>query len=226
MEDNVEQTILGVVLGTIFSIITTIAVEAARRPDLEIRIADQANDPPSPNSGLKKITILHLALANKPLKGPFSWLMRGVATQCHGTVLFRHMNGQPAFPTSMAVRWSSTPTPTAMTLVAGDKHYPILDPARLLLEGRVDVPVDDKEVFPVVARFDDDEECYGFNNESFHSSPPWRNPDRRLPKGQYLVDLTILSSGQKVSKTFTLLNEGSLSEFRLELSPAIRQHKG
>jgi hypothetical protein len=220
-----EQTILSVVLGAIVSIITTIAVESARRPDLEIRTADQANDPPSSNSGLKKIAILHLALVNKPLKGPFSWLMRGVAAQCHGSINFRHLDGRPASSTSMEVRWSSTPAPTAMTLLQRGLPSPIFDPARMLLDARVDVPAGEPEVFPVVARFDDDEDCYGFNNESFRSSPRWRIPDRKLPKGQYLVDVTLLSSGQKVSKTFTLLNEGSLSEFRLEPSPAMRQDK-
>ena len=43
----------------------------------------------------------------------------------------------------------------------------------------------------------------------------WRNPEFKLPKGRYLVKVTIRSAGEDVSQVFTLENSVARQHFRL-----------
>ena len=62
----------------------------------------------------------------------------------------------------------------------------------------------------------DEAECYGWSNESYFSNPVWRNPDWRLPSGRYLVKVTVISSGEKCTGVYRLVNDVPQSDFRLE----------
>lgn len=74
----------------------------------------------------------------------------------------------------------------------------------------------EEEIFDVAARFDDEPDCYGWNNDAYFFE--WRNPYWKLERGRYLVKVKIVSSGQKCVGIFRLLNELSCNEFRLESS--------
>ncbi len=76
-----------------------------------------------------------------------------------------------------------------------------------------------------MVRYNNEPTCYGWNNESYFSDPPWRNPNRVLEKGQYLVKVTVSSLGQRVQKVFVLNNQGTRSDFRLSLSGDQEQKK-
>ncbi|MGA2510636.1 MAG: hypothetical protein ABSG27_10420 [Candidatus Acidiferrales bacterium] len=65
----------------------------------------------------------------------------------------------------------------------------------------------------VGGRFDDDDDCFGWSNETYLKG--WRNPEFRLPKGRYLVKVTINSSGDKVYGFFKLENSVARQHFRL-----------
>jgi hypothetical protein len=208
-------TILEVVLGAVASILITILVEDLRKPHLDIQISDYA-DKEYENRPAAKARFLYLRLVNKSLPSCFKWMTRETALQCHGWISFHHLDGQNVFGRSMPIRWSGSPEPTPISLMVNDKQVLIIDPARLTLESRVDVPAGEAEVFDVAARFDNEEECYGWSNESYFSDPVWRNPNWRLLEGRYLVSTTVVSAGQKVTKLFRLINDVPQRDFRLE----------
>ena len=78
----------------------------------------------------------------------------------------------------------------------------------------------ESQLLDVAARFDDDAPCYGWNNETYFSTPPWRNPAWRLGPGRYLARVEVTSSGQKCVGIFRLINDVARSDFRLEAPTA------
>jgi len=87
---------------------------------------------------------------------------------------------------------------------------------RFNLTSEIDVPAGEAESMGVVGRFDEDSDCDGWSNESYFGEPLWRNQNWRLPKGKYLVQVTGRASGENCSEVFRLLNDGPISELRLE----------
>jgi hypothetical protein len=102
--------------------------------------------------------------------------------------------------------------------VVGERgeRFLIIDPIRLITESRIDVYPGESQLLDVAARFDDDEDCYGWNNEAYFSNPLWRNPAWRLPRGRYLARVEVTSSGQKCIGLFRLINDVARRDFRLE----------
>jgi hypothetical protein len=92
----------------------------------------------------------------------------------------------------------------------------IHDPARYSLASRVDVYPGETERLDIVGKFDNDSECYGWSNESYFSNPAWRNPNRQLQSGRYLVHVIIVSSGERHTGVFRLINDVPRQDFRLE----------
>jgi hypothetical protein len=82
----------------------------------------------------------------------------------------------------------------------------------------MDVYPGEFEILDVAVRLDDEEDCYGWKNESYFCIPPWRNPNWKLPRGRYLVSVEIASSGQKCVGLFRLINDVPGTDFRLEPS--------
>src|ERR1700746_4007033 len=101
---------------------------------------------------------------------------------------------------SLADRWEDvgpTPEPVPIRVVGPQgQQLQIFDYSRFTLETRVDVHPGESELLDVAVRFDDDLECYGWNNEAFFSHPIWRNRKWKLGPGRYLVTVVVRSSGQ------------------------------
>jgi len=116
----------------------------------------------------------------------------------------------------MPVRFSETPEPVGVPIVLGDIRGVIFDPSRAAVQSRVDVYPGEIARLDVAARFGSEEDAYGWSNLSYSSNPPWRNPDWKLPRGRYLVSVTVSSSGEKCHTIFRLLNEAGTHDFRLE----------
>jgi len=155
-------------------------------------------------------------------------MTRAPALQCKATIAFHHLDGQNIFGRSMEGRWAGSPEPTVIEGV-GELSHPsddrppdpikltIIDRMRLTLKSRIDVYPGESEDLDIVARLDEDEHCYGWNNETYLCSTPWRNPRWRLARGRYLVRVTVASSGQKCVGTFRLVNDVARFDFRLEM---------
>jgi hypothetical protein len=215
------MAIFTTLLGALLAILTTIIVEYARKPNLKIKI-DQDNDIEYPDvRPAKHAHFLYLKLTNENLPKAFRWMQRSPALQVHGFITFHHLNGQKIFKDSMEIRWSRAPEPVATRGVIiddDDKPKPlfIFDFLRIMLEQRRDIYPGESEPFDVATRFEEEKECYGWNNETyFIQEGNWRNPNRKLDSGSYLVNVEIVSAGEKCTGLFRLINEGTRKDFRL-----------
>jgi hypothetical protein len=119
----------------------------------------------------------------------------------------------------MPIRWSGSDEPFSYQALQGGIAQ-LFDLTKYNTGFRRDCFPGRPELVDVAARFDNDEDCYGWSNESYLPDKNWpRNPDFRLPKGRYLVKATIHSSGERVSRVFVLENSVAREHFRL-LTPS------
>jgi hypothetical protein len=224
LEEIEMSSIAEIFLGAILSIITTIVIEFQRKPKLIIQIA-RPSDNRYPNHPAARAKFLGVDIENKPLPLVFRWLSRNTATQCFAFLTFYHLDGQKVFSSAMVGRWSGSPEPVAPIAISGDN----------ITISNVTISFDfsaasvlKRDIFPgnlerldVVARFDNDSECYGWNNEAYFSNPQWRNPKWQLKPDRYIVKVEVETSGEKMVELFRLCNDVSLDDFRLE--PAQKQ---
>lgn len=211
------QTVLGVVLGAIIAIAITILIEYLRKPKLVLTIGTPTDlDYRGQNRPAETLRSLRLNLTNKPLPFLARWMTRNAALQCHGQITFHHLDGQDVFGRSMRIRWTGSPEPVPLHLITDGKVSFIFDPDRISREHRMDVHPGETEPMDIVARFDDDEFCYGWSNESYFSDPKWRNKDWKLLPSRYLVRVTIKTSGEKCVGFFRIINDVPQNAFRLE----------
>jgi hypothetical protein len=210
-------TIIGVALGAIIAIVITITIENLRKPKLELRIAPPVDkeyrDEERP---AKNVRFLGIFLVNRPLPRWARWMSRNAALQCHGTITFHHLDGQNVFGRAMPIRWSGSTEPLPIHVVFNDVQVFIADPARFNLISKIDVYPEEACRLDVAARFDFEDECYGWNNENYLSDPVWRNPRWKLPTNRYLIEINVVSSGEKCTGIFRLINDVFQSDFRLE----------
>ncbi len=83
----------------------------------------------------------------------------------------------------------------------------LVDPERIMREPRVDIAPGEASELDVAVRFDNESECYGWNMDSYKSTPPWRNPTWRLAAGRYLVRVQVFSGDQSCTGLFRLIND-------------------
>lgn len=210
------MTIIGVVVGAIIAVIITIFIENLRKPKLELKIAPPV-DRKYQDRPANSVRFLGLYLANKPLPFFAKWMSRNAALQCHGTITFHHLDdGQNFFGRAMTIRWSGSPEPISLQFGIDGKLYSIVDPSKVTLVSKIDIYPDEKGRLDVAARFDNENECYGWNNESYFSTPVWRNADWRLPAGRFIIRVIIYSAGEKCTEIFRLINDVPQNDFRLE----------
>ena len=103
-----------------------------------------------------------------------------------------------------------------MVMAIDGKHISISDPVRFTLTPRMDVYPGESERLDVVARFDNEAECYGWSNENYLSDPKWRNPNWKSASRRYLVRVTIISGGEKLTNVFHLTNDVPQQDLRVE----------
>ncbi len=208
-------SILGVVIGGIITIGTAIYIENLRRSRLLLDLCEpRDNDYRGQHRPAERARFVNLTLHNTDLPRWARFMSRSPATQCHGTITFHHLDGQNIFGRSMPIRWHGVPEPLPMQIVAGDRTLLLYDPLVSIMQ-KVDGYPGEHRVLNVAVRFDDEENCFGWCNENYFSDPIWRNPQWQLSKDRYLVKVTITSAGQKCSRTFRLLNNVGVTDFRI-----------
>lgn len=215
-------TIIGVVLGGIITILTVIYVENLRKPKRGLIIANShdkeygQDHPANKFVGVKKVRYLGISLMNKPPSWWQRWISRNAALQCRGFITFHHLDGQNIFGRAMPVRWSFTPEPLPLTGIINGTQIKIFDPARFNLESRIDIYPGEIHRLDVAARFNDEDECYGWKIENYFSDPPWRNPRWKLSAQRFLIKVTVVSSGDKCTGVFRLINDVPQDAFRID----------
>jgi hypothetical protein len=213
---------LSILFGGLITVLTAIGVEYLRRPKLRLSIEEKPCDVTNgEGSPARNSRFVRLKLRNEPLWRWARWMERATALGCHGEITFHHLDGQKVFfGRAMAVRWSGLPVAQAIvSLEDGKIHSQIIDVDRPNTAPRIDVYAGEEEILDVAVRFDDEPECYGWNNDGY--SHKWRNPNWKLPRGRYLVKVVIASSGQKCTGLYRLVNNvDNRTDFRLEAALA------
>ena len=215
-------------IGTITGAVTAISIETLKNHNVEIEITapDVATYPNKPartaseyaalqDFPAKKAVYLCLKATNYPPPRWARWITRNVAVQCRGEISFLYESGLPVFNRPMPIRWVDSPEPLPMHLIIDNKRIPIYDPNIHIIPDSIDIYPDRARKFNIAAKFDDEEVCYGWNNENYSSIPEWRNPSWKIPKGRYYVVVDINICGSKVSRVFALFNESEGENFRL-----------
>ena len=231
---EIVLAIIGVVLGGIITILTTIRVavwiEKLRSPRIKFEIEDDPvfeRGPIGPYNNRNRV--LRIRVSNEPpSRRQEHWIVRLPAQHCVAEISFHRLNGTAFFERPMAGRWGNTPEPIVMRMPApqpGGQTVPVLvNP--YALSATVDIYPGEKEILDIVARVDGEDVAYGWNNETYFFED-WRNTDRQLPRQQYLIEVTITSSGRKRRKWFCINNDGPFNSFRLtELTSEQRQVVG
>jgi len=208
-------TVVQVILGGIVAILTTIFIERLRKPKLQFRIA-LPHDREYQGRPARQARFLGLELVNKPLPCWAKWMARNAAIQAHGIITFHHLDGQNIFGRAMNIRWSGSAEPIAMSVEIDGNKISIVDPTKFTLTPRMDIYPGEAERLDVAARFDQEDEYYGWSNENYFFRPLWRDPDWKLPSGRYLVKVTVISAGEKCTNIFRLINDVSQQDFRIE----------
>ncbi len=210
-------TAFGAFLGAMLSIFASMAIEYARKPKLKLTIENPPLDRPHVPAPVKQSRFLRVCVSNKPMPRLLQWLGRSPAYQCTGDVQFHHLDdGAAVFSRAMPVRWANSEEPFSYQALPDGQVVQLFDPAKYHSAFRRDCFPGTPEIVDVAGRFDNDDDCYGWSNESYLPGKNWpRNPDFKLPKGRYLVKVTINSSGDKTFRVFTLENSVAREHFRL-----------
>lgn len=207
-------TILGAIIGAIIAGFITIWFETLRKPELRLELLDPV-DMQFENQPANLMRAIRVKLTNIPLPGWIRWMYRNPALQCHGSIVFYHLDGQNVFGRSMVFRWAAAPEPNPMEIVIGNERGLVYDPVRITNLQKMDIYPGESADIDIAVRLDNDTECYGWSNESYSSEPLWRPPRWRLDSDRYLVKVVVLSSGEMISKLFRLINNVERPDFRL-----------
>jgi hypothetical protein len=213
-------TFLSTIFGALVSIGAVIFVEYYRQPKLKFVKEDPPHDPPwEPGTKpVPKPRYLRVFVSNElPPWFAARWLGRMPANQCRAAITFHHLDEQDVFGRVMEGRWSGTPEP--IPLLLGGVAFVPESPTVNIYPGET-------ESVDIAIRGDDDEACYGWNNESYFSVPEWRNPKWKLNPGRYLVRVVVTSSGRKHVAWFRLENSATRDAFRLEPHIPNVRHQG
>lgn len=201
--------------------LTAIIIEYLRSPKLILTIEPPVDMSYPPDRPAAQARYLHVLCKNKKPSRLVSWMTREAALDCYGYVSFSDRQGGSIFGKRMQLRWSDTPQPVPMEVKIGNQTGYVLDPNRMVLDSRADIHPGTSRPLDTAVKFDNEPECYGWNNENYFSAPLWRNPAWRLDPGDYFVKVVVMSGGARTVDWFRLLNSGGPTEFRLEV-PASR----
>jgi hypothetical protein len=212
---DVLLAFLGWFFGAIAAIAVAITVEHLRNPPLRFSVHQpdqlQARDPFQNNWRSLKVEVF-----NDPLPGWCWWLLRLPAQQCRAEISFLRENATQFIERPMPGRWAGTPEPAVAYVSGPHGVVPILTNPQEL-KPTVDLYPGDKELLDVVVRVQGEDECYGWNDEAYFYKD-WLNPNLKLNRAVYLIDVTITSSGRKRTERFSLENDGPFTSFRLNHS--------
>lgn len=218
-------TALSAFLGALLTLLVSMYIEYQRKPKLDLF----PEHPPidlGPYQGAEATRVRHLRvyLRNREMPKLLRWLGRDAAMHCSGNVQFYHLdNGDPIFSEPMPLRWSASEEPISTQLVQDSRFVRLFDPGKYSASAWRNCYPGNKEPIDIVARFDDDAECYGWSNEVYLPGNGWRNKNRKLNPGRYLAKITVYSAGERVSDVFKF--DCTVSRQHFQLSPAKPEEK-
>ena len=193
------QTFFGFLLGIAFALI----LERNRKPKLLLELKPTDNHTmPSPFRSVG-VTLVN----RKPNRWAAWFTYREPAMRASLTINFLSSDHRPFIERPMQGRWTSSPQPPEL---------PATPYNQMALQFHEIYPGVDEGV-DIAVRFAQEEECYGFSNASYRPGPDWgRDPNFRLLRARYIVQVSVNHSGGTITENFLLRNDLPASEFRLE----------
>ena len=192
----------GFVLGIAASFIAWIVSENWARPLLKIEVDQNraqgqlANNPPH--------EFYHVRVTNLPARRPVPG--RRPAWACQATLEVVADDGKFTVLGPIAARWTSLPEPIlAVGLPGGIVQVP--DVAKMLTARRIDVHNHEEQVLAVALKFEGDDDCFLFTNESY-AFPRCSRPEWRLPRGRHRVRIALHYDRGREVTDFWLENNG------------------
>ena len=206
------------VLAAVVGIVIVLWIERQRRPHLSMEVGIPGTIDEADLLKRTPTTFLHVRIRNRNVPRWIGWVYNGEpALSCSAWVAFHHLDGHQVFAKEMTARWTETPEPEVQQFKVADKMA-----ARVTnVQNTVDIPPGDSAQIDVVSRIKADQECFGWNNESYLYN--WRHPAWRLDKGRYIARVRVKSGGREFTDAFLIVNDVGFDDFRLEpLSPEYR----
>jgi hypothetical protein len=220
------------IIGALSTLLISIFIEYQKKPKLFFEIEDPPHENLVLSNGpIKEGRFLRVNLCNKAMPKWLQWMGRNAAMYCEGQIQFYHIdNNAPIFSKSMPIRWSNSDEPLSPQVLSGfgwtgytsgvsGPNSPqgsiafVFDAAKYNAAFHRNCFPGCKELIDVVARFDSDDDCYGWCNDNYIQG--WRNPLWKLPQGRYICKVTVLSAGERASAFFQIENSVARTHFRL-----------
>ena len=213
---------LEILLGAVLSILTTVVIEALKRPRLKILETKKiTREYPQYPENSRKASFIYGHVINKPLPKILRFIGRDVAIQCRGKINFYNQDGSSALGSPMHIRWVNSPEPQLIIVQQKDGKAFGKFSENLHDLQFIDIAPGVTEGFDIVVKINDEPEIYGWSNEtyiwSFQNEPSkkWRKPDHKLENTSYFVEVQIYNATAKASKFFVLHNPTDPEGFRI-----------
>lgn len=210
----IPELVISLIAGTL-GILIVLWIESQKRPSLSMRIGIPGTI--DEHDALKRhpTTFLKVQIHNRNVPKWLSWVYDGEpALSCAGWITFHHRDGPKVFDREMLARWSETqdPPPIHATKTEEGVIARLVNP-----QNTIDIPPGEYANLDVVSRFDGEDACYGWNNESYMHN--WKHPEWELDKGRYLAKIRVKTGGREFEDAFVVVNDIPFADFRLEEAP-------
>lgn len=198
-------------VATIVGILVVLWIERQRRPSLSMKVGETGAIGDGDPLGRPPAKWPHVQVHNRNVPRWLAWVYRGEpALACRAWITFHHLEGHRVFNREMNVRWSETPEPN-VEITNTERGQA----ARLRgVQDTVDIPPGEYTNLDIVFRARGEDECYGWNNESYVHN--WRHPAWRLARGRYIARIRVKSGGREYTDAFLIANDVPYEDFRLE----------
>jgi hypothetical protein len=194
----------------IIGILIVLWIERQRRPRLTIKLGQpvQINEEDPLHRPLS--IWLHVQIHNKNVPKWLAWVYDGEpALACRAWISFYHLNGQRLFDREMVARWFGSDEPKVEVINTREGQA-----LRLIgAQTSFDIPPGEYTDVDVVFRAKEEDDCYGWNNESYLHN--WHHPDWRLEKGRYIARVRAKTGGREYTNTFLIANDVPYIDFKL-----------
>jgi len=209
-------TAIGAFIGALLSLFISILIENQRKPKLSIQRDNSSKATYTKDKPVKKIKVLRVRVINAKMPKIFSWMRRDAAMHCNADIQLLHIdNLSPIFEHPISARWARADPPMTQQYDKSKiQMINALDISKYKAAFIRNIYPDSEEPIDTFVRFDDDEECYIWNNDTYFYEN-WRNPSVQIPKGSYYVIVTVYSSGEIIRGFYQLENLVSIKCFRL-----------
>ena len=182
-----------VLIGAGAAFLVNIVIQWMRLPGLKILRKPEFRDRSYEKRPAQKVRFVRVIVQNNSPKWFLKHIVGGsLAPRCRGRITFFNQAGEKLFASPMPARWAGsaemvlfTGQCSAATPAVGDTRNIILHDHNLYKPTSwIDIYPGSTESLDVAARLDEEDECYGWNNESYILTTTWRNKDRKLgPNG-------------------------------------------